>query len=105
MRSRLTGSPPNTISPAVGSISPAMIFIVVDFPEPFGPRYPVTSPARAWKLTLSTARLPENCFETCFTSSMAGSCHDLSKLRHRPLHVGDALHGVPSLSASQPGTA
>jgi tricorn protease len=35
---------------------PAIILIVVDLPDPLGPRYPVTSPARAQKLTLSRAK-------------------------------------------------
>ena len=32
------GSPSNRISPEVVSISPVIIFMVVDLPEPFGPR-------------------------------------------------------------------
>src|SRR5580765_6712118 len=47
-----------------------MIFMVVDLPEPFGPRYPVTTPGRAEKLTLSTARLAENRLDTFRSSSM-----------------------------------
>jgi hypothetical protein len=31
----------------VVSMSPAIIFMVVDLPDPFGPRYPVISPAFA----------------------------------------------------------
>jgi hypothetical protein len=31
-----------------------IIFMVVDLPEPFGPRYPVTSPGRTLNLTSST---------------------------------------------------
>jgi hypothetical protein len=31
-----------------------MIFTVVDLPEPFGPRYPVTSPGCTEKLTSFT---------------------------------------------------
>src|SRR5580658_7651227 len=63
-------SPLNKISPEVISISPVIIFIVVDLPDPFGPRYPVTSPARAEKLTLSTAVILEKHFETERSSSM-----------------------------------
>ena len=36
--SRRIGSPSNRISPEVGSIRPVIILIVVDLPEPFGPR-------------------------------------------------------------------
>jgi len=41
--------------PFVGRIMPITIFTVVDLPEPFGPRYPSTSPAFNTKLTFSTA--------------------------------------------------
>src|SRR5215469_12080314 len=64
-------SPWKRISPVVISISPVIIFMVVDLPEPFGPRYPVTSPARAVKLTLSTAMIPENRLETPRSSRVA----------------------------------
>jgi len=53
------GSPSNRISPSLGVMSPVIIFSVVDLPDPFGPRYPVTSPARARKLTSRTAGIPE----------------------------------------------
>jgi hypothetical protein len=46
------------------SIRPVIIFIVVDLPEPFGPRQPVISPCRAEKLTLSTTLMPAKLFET-----------------------------------------
>ena len=45
--------------------------MVVDLPEPFGPRYPVISPARAEKLTLSTATMPENRLQILRNSSVA----------------------------------
>ena len=35
------------------------ILTVVDLPDPFGPRYPVTSPAGAVKDTSSMAGIPE----------------------------------------------
>src|ERR1039458_551091 len=56
--------------PKVISIRPVIIFIVVDLPEPLGPRSPVTSPGRAQKLTSSTAAIPEKCLETLRNSSM-----------------------------------
>ena len=70
MRSCRTGAPSNRISPDDGSISPMIIFMVVDFPDPFGPRYPVTSPRRATKLTSSTASVPGKRLETFFSSSI-----------------------------------
>src|SRR6476619_7790977 len=42
--------------PLVGKRRPRSILTVVDFPEPFGPSRPNTSPRRTSKLTLSTAR-------------------------------------------------
>ena len=70
MRSVSTGSPSKKIWPDEVCRSPVIIFMVVDLPEPFGPRYPVISPARAWKLTLSTARIPLNAFVTLRSSSI-----------------------------------
>ena len=43
------------ISPLSGSKKPVSIFIVVDFPAPFGPRKPTTSPLDTDKSILSTA--------------------------------------------------
>src|SRR5262245_27480879 len=40
LSSTAAGSPPTKISPDVISIRPVIIFIVVDLPEPFGPRQP-----------------------------------------------------------------
>src|SRR6266700_618614 len=42
--------------PRSGASRPSMIRIVVDFPDPFGPRKPVTTPGRTSKLSASTAR-------------------------------------------------
>ena len=44
-------------SPAVGASSPRISRIVVDFPEPFGPRKPVTMPGWTVNVSPSTARL------------------------------------------------
>src|SRR5580658_3897424 len=63
------GTPSKKIWPEVIWMSPVIIFMVVDLPEPFGPRYPVTSPARAEKLTSSTAGMPEKCLYTPRNSS------------------------------------
>ena len=43
--------------PLVGRSSPAITRIVVDFPAPFGPRNPVTTPGSTTKLSPSTAAL------------------------------------------------
>src|SRR5580698_351715 len=45
-----------SMCPFVGYSRPSSILIVVDFPEPFGPSRPKTSPRRTSKSTLSTAR-------------------------------------------------
>src|SRR2546430_14403222 len=50
------GERPNTsMCPFVGYNRPSNILTVVDFPEPFGPSKPKTSPRRTSKSTLSTA--------------------------------------------------
>src|SRR3954470_12359019 len=48
--------PKSSMWPFVGKRRPRSILTVVDFPEPFGPRRPKTSPRLTSKLTLSTAR-------------------------------------------------
>src|SRR5438876_1121343 len=51
------GECPNTsMCPRLGYNRPSSILTVVDFPEPFGPSRPKTSPRRTSKSTLSTAR-------------------------------------------------
>ena len=50
------GDLPNSLTlPPLGSRSPRIILIVVDFPEPFGPRSPNTSPPRTSSDSPSTA--------------------------------------------------
>src|SRR5438128_8079730 len=48
--------PKTSMCPLVGYSRPRSNFTVVDFPEPFGPSKPNTSPRRTSKSTLSTAR-------------------------------------------------
>src|SRR5258708_707483 len=48
-------SPRISIRPAVGASRPVSIFIVVDFPAPFGPRKPKNCPGATRRLTPSTA--------------------------------------------------
>lgn len=57
-RCRAYGRPFTERAPAIGRSSPMIIRIVVDFPAPFGPRNPVTTPGRTVKSTPSTAALP-----------------------------------------------
>src|SRR5437763_12982307 len=58
MRSWRISLPFHKICPAVGCNTPANILTVVDLPDPFGPRYPVTCPGKTENDTWSTtARL------------------------------------------------
>src|SRR4026207_1810804 len=53
--------PKTSMCPLVGYKRPRSILTVVDFPEPFGPSSPKTSPRRTSKSTLSTARALGRC--------------------------------------------
>src|SRR6478736_4037669 len=50
-----TSKPPTVTVPSVGGMYPVAIFIVVDFPAPFGPRKPTISPSPIENEMLSTA--------------------------------------------------
>ena len=63
-----TSNPFTSIVPSVGSIKPVIMFIVVDFPAPLGPKKPTTSPSFTVKLMLSTATKFPYFFVTFFTS-------------------------------------
>ncbi len=52
---RRKGRPPIVTRPLVGSSRPTIMRIVVDLPEPFGPRKPVTVPGLTWKERSCTA--------------------------------------------------
>jgi hypothetical protein len=54
--------------PEVGGKKPVSIFIVVDFPAPFGPRKPRTSPLETVKERSSTAVKPPNSLHSCTAS-------------------------------------
>lgn len=54
---RTRGRPPTVAVPIAGAPKPTIIRIVVDFPEPFGPRKPVTMPGFATKLRSSAPRV------------------------------------------------
>jgi hypothetical protein len=49
--------PASVTCPASGRSSPRIMRMVVDLPEPFGPRNPVTTPDRTRNERLSTARV------------------------------------------------
>src|SRR5467141_1229636 len=53
---------PTLTLPSVGGMKPVIIRIVVDFPAPFGPRKPSTSPRSTENDTPSTARFGPNVF-------------------------------------------
>ncbi len=69
-----------------------MILTVVDLPDPFGPRYPVTSPGMAVKETLFTAVVPGYCFVSARTSSIVA---DLTPVFVRKLQVPWNHNGGP----------
>src|ERR1700761_6647462 len=75
-------TPSKRILPALISSRPVIIFMVVDLPDPFAPRYPVTSPGRAVKLTSSTAGMLENLFETFCSSSTFSPSTTLCSIRY-----------------------
>src|SRR5574341_1930268 len=54
--------------PSVGSSNPQSIRMVVDFPAPFGPRKPETSPFLMVKSTWATARILPNRFVNPFVT-------------------------------------
>ena len=62
--------PSITAVPDVGGRNPVIIRIVVDFPAPFGPRNPSTSPSLTEKETPFTASKSPKLFFRFFTSSM-----------------------------------
>src|SRR4051794_31985411 len=72
-----------TAVPAVGARKPVIIFIVVDFPAPFGPRKPRTSPFPTVKLTSSTAVNGPNFFVRWRISSMLPALLGFSRRRAR----------------------
>src|ERR1041384_4775697 len=61
-------NPPIATSPSVGGIKPVIMRMVVDFPAPFGPRNPSTSPLLTLKDTSSTAIFEPKAFFRLRTS-------------------------------------
>src|SRR4030065_206952 len=66
-------SPAPAPSPPVGESRPHSMRIVVDFPAPFGPRKPKTSPFRTSKLTRLTAMNAPNRFTRSRTTTACSS--------------------------------
>ena len=64
-------NPPTVTVPSVGGMKPVIIRIDVDFPAPFGPRKPSTSPRSTANDTPSTARFAPNVFTKFSTFIMA----------------------------------
>ena len=60
------------ISPLSMFSSPSISFMVVVFPEPFGPRKPNISPDGISRLISVSIRRAPNCFERCFIESTGG---------------------------------
>src|SRR5919108_4274941 len=64
--------------PESGSRNPVIIFIVVDFPAPLGPRNPSTSPRITFSETPSTALILPKLFLSASASINAVICSHLS---------------------------
>src|SRR5712691_1715654 len=69
----MTSLPYTFALPESGFRIPRIIFIVVDLPEPFGPRSPSISPRRKAKVRWSTARVVPKDFEREVASSAFAS--------------------------------
>src|SRR2546427_7821894 len=69
----MTSLPYTFALPESGFRIPRIIFIVVDLPEPFGPRSPSISPRRKAKVRWSTARVAPKDFAREFASSAYAS--------------------------------
>src|SRR5215470_9300667 len=69
--------------PAEGASRPMIKRIVVDFPEPFGPRKPVTVPGGMSKFRLSTASVPPYRLVSPRIEIMAQTLRTAAPRRHR----------------------
>src|SRR5215471_12640276 len=82
--------------PAEGASRPMIKRIVVDFPEPFGPRKPVTVPGGMSKFRLSTASVPPYRLVSPRIEIMAPTLRTTAPRRHRhqePTPVGVVVPG------------
>src|SRR5262252_5627124 len=78
--------------PADGASRPMIKRIVVDFPEPFGPRKPVTVPGGMSKFRLSTASVPPYRLVSLRIEIMAPTLRTTVLRKHR--HQEPTLVGV-----------
>ena len=62
-------NPPTVPLPLVGMSKPHSMRIVVDLPEPFGPRKPKIAPFATFRLRLSTATNSPKVRRNCLTST------------------------------------
>ena len=93
-------SPPTSTRPESAGRKPVTIFIVVDFPAPFGPRNPSTSPRRTEKLIPATASIGPKCLTrfSIRTSSLISRSRFASAFHHEeasPAAGAAATRGRP----------
>src|ERR1051326_2024225 len=67
-------APHTTAVPELGARKPVIIFMVVDFPAPLGPRKPSTSPRLTARETSSTARIGPKCLVRWRTEIISSGC-------------------------------
>src|SRR6516165_7810871 len=91
--------------PADGASRPMIKRIVVDFPEPFGPRKPVTVPGRMSKFKLSTASVPPYRLVSPRIEIMAQTLRTPAPRRHRHREPTRARHVVPGYDTAGGTTA
>src|SRR5205814_552141 len=89
-RCAMTSYPATVALPAVGLASVQSMLIVVDFPAPFGPRKPNTSPVATLKSTPRTASTSSKLFASPSTT-MAG------RQRPSPSRARSSFDTVPAL--------
>src|SRR5215472_453998 len=91
--------------PAEGASRPMIKRIVVDFPEPFGPRKPVTVPGGMSKFRLSTASVPPYRLVSPRIEIMAQTLRTAAPRRHRHREPTPARGVVPGYDTAGGTTA
>src|SRR5215218_10448422 len=94
--------PATQARPSVGGSSVVSMWTVVDFPAPFGPRKPYTSPGSTRRSIPSTARGPFLNSRTSPWDSIAASltAPRLCGLRRLPWEVRQVLHSAHAIDAA-----
>src|SRR5688572_13873559 len=77
-------APPTLTVPVVGGRNPVIMRMAVDFPAPFGPRNPRTSPFWTLRDRLSTATLGPKCLDRFL----------ISIIQRREVKAGEATSGI-----------